>query len=199
MLVLVAGAPGAGKTTFARRIAEDLAWPLLSKDAVKERLYDAIGFRSREGKVALGIAAMETLLYCAESILLAGGVAILESNFESRDREGLNALVARTGTRVATVRCEAEEGTLYRRFLARESDVSRHPGHRINTAYPADVPAAGEAPPSEEAFAHGIRQRGMRSFQLGTLLRVSTEGFEDMEEQVEEITHALRRIAWPKG
>lgn len=41
-LVLVTGAPGAGKTTLAGPLAAALGLPLIGKDVVKETLYDAL-------------------------------------------------------------------------------------------------------------------------------------------------------------
>src|SRR4051812_24933063 len=41
-IVLVSGAPGAGKTTLARPLAAALGFALLSKDHIKETLRDAM-------------------------------------------------------------------------------------------------------------------------------------------------------------
>ncbi|MDE7210411.1 MAG: hypothetical protein K2O03_03070, partial [Lachnospiraceae bacterium] len=56
--ILVAGMPAAGKSTMAKAIAEKWSLPLLSKDSIKELLYDNIGFGSREEKGKLGVASM---------------------------------------------------------------------------------------------------------------------------------------------
>ena len=46
-LVVVSGAPGAGKSTLAEPLAKALGFPLLSKDVIKETIFDSIGdFRS---------------------------------------------------------------------------------------------------------------------------------------------------------
>jgi predicted kinase len=41
-LVLVSGPPAAGKTTVALPLAAALAWPLISKDDIKEALVDVL-------------------------------------------------------------------------------------------------------------------------------------------------------------
>jgi ribosomal-protein-alanine N-acetyltransferase len=42
-IVVVAGSPGSGKTTLAKGIAVELGIPLISKDTIKEALFDALG------------------------------------------------------------------------------------------------------------------------------------------------------------
>ena len=77
-LILVAGMPATGKTTFASYLSAHLHVPMVSKDFVKERLYDAVGFRSRAEKVKLGAAAMQIMYDFADSCLSAGTPVILE-------------------------------------------------------------------------------------------------------------------------
>ena len=71
-LILVAGMPATGKTTFASYLSAHLHVPRVSTDFVKERLYDAVGFRSRAEKVKLGAAAMQIMYDFADSCLSAG-------------------------------------------------------------------------------------------------------------------------------
>ena len=49
--ILVAGMPASGKSTIAVRISESLGIPMLSKDSIKEVLFDDLGFHSRAEKV----------------------------------------------------------------------------------------------------------------------------------------------------
>lgn len=173
-LLLVAGPPASGKTAASHWLRDGLGWPLLSKDAVKEILFDTVGFTSRQEKIVLNGAAMGMLCHAADAVLASGCSMILESNFETRDIPALEAVCARHAPRVITVRMEASIDTLYRRYCAREEQPGRHLGHKHNDAYP---PIEGSVPPpaDREALVAGIQSRGMDTFAQGTLIRCNTE------------------------
>ena len=86
--ILVTGIPAAGKSTLAGRLADALALPLLQKDAIKEILFDDLGFRSREEKVKLGVASMDIMYHMAGRLMALGQPFILENNFEDVSRPG---------------------------------------------------------------------------------------------------------------
>lgn len=69
--------PATGKSRFAEWLSGEMKLPYLSKDTVKEILFDRVGFHSRAQKVALGNAAMEVLYYFAESHMRARNPFIL--------------------------------------------------------------------------------------------------------------------------
>lgn len=127
VLIVVSGAPGSGKTTLARRIADELALPLISKDAIKESLSDAIGLpRTIEESGRLGDAAYAAMFALARSTLDAGSSAVLDSNFRrGRSEKELAAVAA--GRRVRVVHCQAAPATIERRYRGRAS--TRHPCH----------------------------------------------------------------------
>ena len=70
--ILVAGMPASGKSTIAGSISESLGIPMLSKDSIKEVLFDDLGFHSRAEKVQLGTAAMHILYYAAAQLMKVG-------------------------------------------------------------------------------------------------------------------------------
>ena len=76
--ILVTGIPAAGKSTMARVLSERLKLPVISKDTIKERLFDNVGFQSRAEKAKLGIASMEIMYYVAGQLMKTGQPFILE-------------------------------------------------------------------------------------------------------------------------
>ena len=80
-LIIVSGPPGSGKTTLATRLAADLRLPLLTKDRIKEILFDTLGWSDRAWSQRLGTATMELLYADLEAQLAAGCPSVIESNF----------------------------------------------------------------------------------------------------------------------
>ena len=57
MVVIVAGALYSGKMMLARRLAKELALPLIAKDAIKKSLFDSPGWSDRQWSKKLGRAS----------------------------------------------------------------------------------------------------------------------------------------------
>ncbi|MGN0775111.1 MAG: AAA family ATPase [Candidatus Ventricola sp.] len=187
--ILVSGLPAAGKSTMAAYLSERLRIPMFSKDAIKERLYDALGFSSREEKVRLGVAAMQILYDSAKACLSCGQSVILENNFEDASREGLAALLASCPCEVITVHMTGDLRAIYARFAARNRSPERHRGHVVNDCYPEKGETAHETMPYE-AFAAGMLARGMDRLPWdGPCVRVDTTDFEKVDRE-----DVLRRV-----
>ncbi|NUT42095.1 MAG: ATP-binding protein [Thermoactinospora sp.] len=128
--ILVNGLPGAGKTTLAARLAEELDLPLLAKDRVKETLADTLaappGMSPRAWSQSLGLASGELLwALLADS----GRGAVLESFWRPALRQVALDGLRRAGAPAAhEVWCEVPAAVARERYEAREP--SRHAVHQ---------------------------------------------------------------------
>lgn len=124
-IVLISGAPGAGKTTLAGPLAERLGWPLITKDHIKETLFDAMGGvgDSLEESRRFGAGAMETLWALAARC----PQVVLEANFRPRSDYEQTRL-AGLKAQVVEVHCQCPTPEAIRRFKARGA-AGVHPAH----------------------------------------------------------------------
>jgi len=129
LLIIVSGPPGSGKTTLARRIAQEWRLPLIAKDDIKESLFDSLGWQDREWSKKLGRATYELICYFVETQLAAGRSLIVESNFHETATLQFRKLQAQYNFVPIQVLCYAEPRVLIERFQARWVSGNRHPGH----------------------------------------------------------------------
>jgi predicted kinase len=135
LLVVVTGAPGAGKTTLARALSAELQLPLLAKDDVKEALFDSLGADGPERSNELGGASFEVLFRVAARCLESGVSCIVEGNFSWP--EPFRALPA---ARIVQLLCSVPTDVAVERYANRE----RHPGH-VDRVRAGEVEARIEA------------------------------------------------------
>lgn len=162
--ILVTGIPAAGKSTMAAFLAEHFGLPVISKDKIKELMYDDIGFCSREEKVKLGIASMNIMYYMATQLMKNNQPFILENNFEKISREPLLEILERYSYTAITVTLTGNYSKIYERFVERNDSPDRHRGHVVNDRYPEKTPNKDVKPISYENFVNGIIDREMDSF-----------------------------------
>lgn len=127
-LVIVGGAPASGKTTLARRLAGALSLPLLTKDDIKEALFDALGPADMEQSRRLGRASYSVLYVVAARLLESGAGALLESNFE-RDGSEAHLRPLASAANAALIQCRTTNVEIVRRYAERDAGGERHPGH----------------------------------------------------------------------
>jgi predicted kinase len=128
-VVLVSGAPGAGKTSLAVPLAAELGFMLLAKDRIKESLHEGLGAQavSLEWSRQLGAASMELLWALAAD----APAVVLEANFRPRS-EYQRGRVRALGGRVVEVNCDCPAEIAARRFAER-AVRSRHRVHVITS------------------------------------------------------------------
>jgi predicted kinase len=130
-VVVVSGAPGAGKTTLAVPLARALGFPLLSKDTIKESLFDSLGQVDADRLVSsrrLGGAAMELLWRLAAEC----PSVVIEANFRSRssyERGRLHAL----SPEPVEVYCRVAPEIAAQRYARRGARSDHHPVHVLRS------------------------------------------------------------------
>ena len=195
--ILVTGIPAAGKSTMAEAISERMKLPVISKDTIKELLFDNVGFQSRAEKVKLGIASMEIMYYAAGQLMKAGHPFILENNFEYSSEYGIKSLIKKYEYSALTITLTGDYNVIYQRFLERESSPDRHRGHVVNDCYPEKVGDSLKTLKAKvisyENFVRGIEQRGFDAFCVdGGQIKIDTTDFSKIN--MEELFSRIR--AW---
>jgi len=196
----VTGIPAAGKSTMANFLSKELKLPVISKDTIKELLFDYIGFQSREEKVRLGITSMEIMYNMAKQLMEVGQPFILENNFENSSKEELAALLSQYHYAALTITLTGDYRTIYQRFLERNVSPDRHRGHVVNDCYPEkelrSIEELKAASVRYEDYLYGIEHRGFDTFTMDDgQIKVDTTDFSkiDMRLLLEQIR------TWIKG
>ncbi len=134
-IILISGAPCTGKTTLSRLLSPALKIPLISKDGMKEAMFDALQFDTMQDEgpnlsKKLGASTSELLYYLIEQHLKVMQPLIVESNFDNKFASPpLRQLQSSYEVSYIEVHCEADTETLVERYLKRAQDGSRHPSH----------------------------------------------------------------------
>jgi predicted kinase len=116
----------------------------LSKDDVKEALFDLPGSGDREWSRLLSEASFGALARLSRSQLAAGQSCIVEGNWRAVHAGALRALLTDCGARIAQIYCRAEPQEIVRRFTSR----ARHPGHLDALLAQGELDAAARQPPA---------------------------------------------------
>jgi Predicted kinase len=134
-VLLVVGRPASGKSTVSRAIAERWNLPVVSKDALKELLFDSLGVVDRDWSRRLGQAAFSLLDHVIELQLRAGKPFLVDAAYDARyENARFRAWQRKYGFTAVQVHCVASHEELVRRFAERAAGGARHPGHADHDA-----------------------------------------------------------------
>ena len=187
LVLIITGPPASGKSSLGHQLAPKLRLPLLSKDLIKETLFDHLGWSDRHWSARLGSASMALLCRSAAALLEVGQSVALEANFyDEWDTPELRKLAEASGCRFFQVVCTASAATLAKRYRHRIAAGERHPGHT-------------ESEPLEEVLARLFNGRWEALALEGPVLTVNTERLpsrrmvDDVVRQVQQEMNAEDR------
>ncbi|MFA6537345.1 MAG: AAA family ATPase [Patescibacteria group bacterium] len=130
LLIIISGRSCTGKTTLGKKISTEFNLPFVSRDELKESLFDNLGWKDRDWSRKLGIASYSLLYLFIETLLAKKVSFVVESNFiPTFDNEKFANLQKKYQFRIMQIFCYANEEVLCQRFKKRSESRERHPGH----------------------------------------------------------------------
>lgn len=129
-LIIVSGPPSTGKTTLAKAISQKFAIPLISKDNLKEILFDTLGWKDRDWSKRLGSASFALMHYTLDSFMITGQPIIIEGNFKPEfESSEIISRLQKFNYSAVQIMCQSDGQILFDRFKKRSESGQRHPGH----------------------------------------------------------------------
>jgi predicted kinase len=166
--VVVSGLAASGKTSVAEPLAQALGVPLVSKDAIKEALFEAVGSVGLTWSKTLSRAADAAMVRIAQDL----DGAVLDNFWYA---ETVDELLAPLPRPIVEVFCRCDPEVAYERFRGR----SRHTGH-----------ADHERNPDTLRVPFFTRAKKLPLRTLGPVVEVDTERPVDVGSVAKQVVEA---------
>ena len=180
-IIIVTGRPAAGKSTLAKWLSQQLKLPLVSKDSIREELFDRLGWKDRKWAQELGKASVDMMFYFARAELEVEHSIIMGNSFYPPvSNPRFQALKEQYNAQSIQIVCDSDRETLFQRFKSRADSGSRHPGH-------------GDQAVLEELYAN-LADNSSAVFEIGGLIiEVDTTDFAkvDYQEILKQVKSSL--------
>ena len=180
-IIIVTGRPAAGKSTLAKWLSHELKFPLVSKDSIREELFDRLGWKDRKWAQNLGKASVDMMFYFAEAELEVGHSLIMDNSFYPPvSTPRFQALKAKYQAESIQIVCNSDRETLFHRSKACADAGNRHPGH-------------GDQDVLEELYANLADTSSQILAIGGTVIEVDTTDFSkiDYQEILKQVKSSL--------
>lgn len=131
-LLIISGPPATGKTEIANALETQLGWPVVSKDRIKEQLFDERGVGDITWSRALGKESYNIVMQQARECMFHQKSFILEGNFSGETADALHVSAKAHGYTMLSIRCDAPDAVILHRIQERWENGKRHRGHNDN-------------------------------------------------------------------
>lgn len=165
-IIIIAGMPASGKSTAAAKLSQCFGYPILEKDAIKEELFDTIGFTCYAEKRRHDVAATAVLLRCVDALLEGNCSLICVNNFRLEAQQQVQAILQRHDCRCVTVFFGGDADVFYRRYVERDRKHLRHLGHVLQDRFPPREGDCLDYTMTRQEFAEKFEQLGMADFRI---------------------------------
>jgi predicted kinase len=129
-LIIITGHPGSGKSTLARELAAQYQLVFVSKDAIKERIFDGLGSKNKDWSLKVSSTAHRIMDDIVRQELATGQSVIVESNFKHDiDSVRFGRIMQDCNATCLQILCKASGEGLFKRWNERIANKSRHEGH----------------------------------------------------------------------
>ena len=192
-VIVLTGMPASGKSTICKALTECFGWPVVEKDAIKEQLFDTIGFECYAQKRRLDHAANAVVIHMTERMLSAGQSVIVDNNFDELSGKAFAELIKRYQSVCMTVFLKGEPQVLYDRYVKRDNAHARHLGHILQEHYPPHEGDCLDYAMTREEFDEKFFKRGMDHFTCpGGRIEVDTTDFSKVD--IQEIIGRIQKF-----
>jgi len=130
IIIIITGRPAAGKSTLAKWLSQELQISVVSKDRIREELFERLGWNDREWAQLLGKASVDMMFYFAKAELEVGHSVIMDNAFHPPiSTPRFQALKEQYNAESIQIVCDSDRETLFQRFKMRADSGNRHAGH----------------------------------------------------------------------
>ena len=193
-IIILAGMPASGKTTFVEKLSKALGYPVLEKDAIKEELFDVIGFQNYAEKRLMDVAATAVLLRCADSMLACGQSLIAVNNFRSDAAPKVEAMLEKHNCGCVFIFFGGNGDVFYERYVQRDLVPRRHLGHILQEHYPPHPGDPLTYTMTREEFAMKFEQLGMNEFRISRGTRIDVDATYPEKIDTEAVIEQIRQL-----
>ncbi|MDD4785226.1 MAG: AAA family ATPase [Candidatus Shapirobacteria bacterium] len=136
LLIIISGPSCTGKTTLAKNLSQKFKLPLITKDSIKEILFDDLGWSNRQWSQKVGTASYSLIHYFLDSFMPFTSSLIIESNFKAEfETKEILSRLKKYDYFPIQIMCQSDGQVLFERFKARSESGQRHPGHCDTSNY----------------------------------------------------------------